>query len=313
MIIFISRVLTLISTVIVGLLCWLPIYLALAGLAAYLIPGVDQLWREHGSQDVFVVLYAVSYLLTILVIFETPFVRDAYLDIVFGNRLLSDREKQSAQVLEDELRKRCKEHGIRCPRNIVWRAQDTNVVNGYAYGRGRISLPQKMWIIMREGSSDWRGGTLGIAAHELGHIYYGDGFFNSLIFVLLWPNTLLISLVRPLSGIGVSFLALRLIVPIGFIFTLINNVLVLMRDIAVLPEKMSSRLMEYRADHFTYRLGLAKEQVFVLDNFLRTENRNIKGWGWFVASHPPTEFRIQKLTRLIEQDRINKRKQLPAE
>lgn len=312
MIILISWVLTLISSLLVGILSWLPIYLLLVGLVTYFIPGVDGLWREYGSQDGFVVLYGVSYLLTIFVIFGTPFARDAYLDIAFGHRLLSDREKKSAQVLETELRKRCKERGIPCPRQIVWRAESTNHVNGYAYGRGRISLPQKMWIIMREGSADWRGGTLSIAAHELGHIYYGDGYLNSLIYVLLWPNTLLSLIAKTLSHVSVSFFVLRFIIPIGFIFTLINNILVIMGDIAVLPKRMSSRLMEYRADHFAYRLGLVKEKVFVLDQFLRTENHKVKGWSWFVATHPPTEFRIQKLTRLIEQDRINERKQLPA-
>ena len=303
MLIFLTRLISLILALFVGLITAVMLS----------IPFVFVLtlgWDFWGwpYKDVFVSYPVELWVLGIygagvLILQIVPALREMFMDMALGHRRLSKREKVSAAAMEDELAWRCRSRNLKMPK-IIWRVAIETQVNGYTYGRNRIALTQRLMITHREGSEKWKGGVVAVAAHELGHIYHGDGFFYLWFNMLSWPAALLLRFLWVFTHVHISFLILRrLIIPVSFVATVLHFLVKLLRDIALLPHMLTSKLREYRADKFAYRIGLGREQIFILEHLLRRENVQNKGLKKLIDTHPPIEFRIEALERLIE---INK-------
>lgn len=303
MIIFIARALSLVLALLGGMLAW--------GLVALLFEFVleigwtfwefpfENIYRSYSRDTWLIVGYAVSILSLLLI----PGLHAAYLNFLFGYRRPSKREQEIINQIEEELAWRCRSRNIHLPK-IKWKVATQNYVNGFAYGRNYICLTQNLLRKARKSGPKWHGATVGVAAHELGHLYYYDGVVAMWLSILLWPLNFLVKFSYYMSFVQIAFMPIRfVIVPVGFVFTVLNWVAGLMYSIINLPDAMTSIKREYRADRFAHVLGLGRERVFQLEHSLSTEHHNLTGWQLLVHTHPPNEYRIQAYETWMQEDK----------
>ena len=149
----------------------------------------------------------------------------------------------------------------------------------------------------------------GIMAHELGHIvngdtivsmysYIGNGLF-SIAVVLIKLIIMVIDIVQ--YAFTENALASIVIRFTHFIFGLSMNAFMFLTNIAM---SFQSRKSEYRADKYAYDIGFGEEllnalklleKISVGDNSSLTEK--------MIASHPRITKRIQRLEKLIENEK----------
>lgn len=300
MIILLGRGFALIFSVITGIvtsaILLFPIYMLLeASFRKWELP-FESLYRSQPPEIWIFVIYAFG----VVALAAFPALQEYYLDFIFGHRKLSQRERKTVAVIEEELAWRCRSRNLNMPK-LNWRVEVNNSINASAYGRNRICLTQRSMITAREGTKKWREGITALCAHELGHLYHGDGITGLWIMLLQWPAGLLKRTLWILSHIKISVLVLRrLMVSIGFVFQLLYWFVWLLYELGWLPNRFVSRRKEYRADRFTVKLGLGREMTFVMEHWLRNENCQAKGFERFVASHPSTEFRIEQIEKQLQ-------------
>lgn len=183
---------------------------------------------------------------------------------------------------------------------------DAQFLNGFAFGFSTIAIHRGA---LEELTDDE---LQALIAHEIGHIHYKDGGYNS---IQLGLSMFSLSLVKiPMSVVGGTFSAVgnakKDEVGGGLILGLIVLALFLPITIAVIVSvpiiwlgqkigHMGLWHIEYRADRFAYDMGFSEGLISFFEKMLPLDERNRHGFlSKYGYSHPPTATRIDKIERL---------------
>ena len=172
--------------------------------------------------------------------------------------------------------------------------------NAAAFGKNNIAITTGLLNRLK-----WRDHALkGIMAHELAHLHYRDLWFwyyvdaaggiFSLLFGLLG---VILRTATVISDVFMPFIIVSL--PLQMIYILFSYMMLIMKlpvDLLAKLEPYLSRAIEYRADKFSadllgvkgmlsYLEGIKNDETYMEFGFLNMKSR----------SHPPSEFRIEKL------------------
>lgn len=184
---------------------------------------------------------------------------------------------------------------------------DAQFLNGFAFGFSTIAIHRGA---LEELTDDE---LQALIAHEIGHIHYKDGGYNS---IQLGLSMFSLSLVKiPMSIQGSVFgavdnsktkderdgsMILSLIILVVFFPITIAIIITFpIIWIARIIDRMGLWHIEYRADRFAYDMGFGEGLISFFEKMLPLDERNRHGFlSKYGYSHPPTAARIDKIERL---------------
>lgn len=237
------------------------------------------------------------YLLSVCLIWFTPGLVEFMMDFALRQHRLNEQERQAAKIIEEDLRCNCDERRVYYP-PIKWRKSNAGTFNA-AYGRNRITLTSDLYEAVLSGNEHLKQQTMGVAAHELGHLYHNDTKFLALIYVMSWP-VYVFSLALRLIGYFVyviaAFSQTAGIMSLGMYAY--NLILWFITWFTQIPAQMTAHTTEFRADRFSFYLGYGAGIRDFLHAHLHLDQPAKFEMGRIMSTHPATWRRIEHLDEL---------------
>ena len=186
--------------------------------------------------------------------------------------------------------------------NIKLCVIDKMTVNALALGKHTIAISKGAIDTFSEDE------LKAILTHEIAHIYYFDSFakmyitlangYFTLLLIIMKCFKFIVDIVQDLTEASKGA---KLFV--RFIRFACEFIIIMIMFLGQLTVAIGSRKSEYRADQFTYNLGLGEELInalYMLEKIQLSNNSTVV--ERMLASHPRVSSRIEKLEMLIESE-----------
>lgn len=209
-------------------------------------------------------------------------------------RGLSNTESQRIEPLVSDLREKYKDKYAKNLKNKVYVVDDPEP-SATAYAFGRIALSSSL---INKFDDDI---VKSVLAHEIGHQHHKDTFYYQSLFacgsihkVFSYVFDIFSKILEALPGL-ISFIPMILSLPIIFIMSMRYFLLAIIISL----NDFFSKTNEYRADNFAKSVA-GKEGLIKFLELAKLEEKHNDGTmlNMYVRSHPPSEFRIERLNGL---------------
>lgn len=260
---------------------------------------------QYDSQTAFRPLAIGSFVLAGVVLITGSGFGEWFYRLFFNMRKPTLREEERINPLIDKIEQDYySKHGEKL--NIKYFIVDAAFLNGFAFGFSTIAIHRGALEELNDEELQ------ALLAHEVGHIHFKDGGYNSIQFslgaigfsILKYPLKITGASMAavgdaPKENTGGSLLFGSLIL---ILFAPITIAAVIAIPFMWLSKKFSSMglwHMEYRADQFSANMGYHDGLISFFEKMLPLDERNEHGFlSRYGFSHPPTAVRIDKLERL---------------
>ncbi|KZL24252.1 M48 family metalloprotease [Pseudovibrio sp. Ad37] len=237
--------------------------------------------------------FGISALVTVfwaMVAHVIPGLIETLTDIEVGARKPSEREKKQLADALELVQLQATTANVALPR-IVLRVIDQTGENAVAYTRNRVAVTSGLLITTQTRDNGLL--ELGsVIAHEMGHLRHWDTRWQMLSRLLMAPYNFLIKVIIRMLG------PIPLVGPVSILILMALSVPVRIAN-SLLP--LTSRLQEFRADEFAFRLVGPSGIASLFDSMYRRENVAGSGlFAYWVRSHPPIELRRDRLLKLAD-------------
>lgn len=184
---------------------------------------------------------------------------------------------------------------------------DAAFLNGFAFGFSTIAIHRGALEELNDEELQ------ALLAHEIGHIHFKDGGYNSIQFSLGAIGSSILKYPLKISGasmgavgnapkdnVGGSLIVSGLILILFAPITIAAIVALPLNWLSAKFSNMGLWHVEYRADQFAANMGYRDGLISFFEKMLPLDERNEHGFlSRYGFSHPPTAMRIDRVERLI--------------
>jgi|GEM_PF-1269620 len=261
---------------------------------------------QYDSQRVFKPLAIGAFVLAGVVLITGSRFGEWFYRLFFNMRKPTLREEERINPLIDKIEQDYySKHGEKL--NIKYFIVDAAFLNGFAFGFSTIAIHRGALEELNDEELQ------ALLAHEVGHIHFKDGAYNSIQFslgaigfsILKYPMSITGATIgaaadTPKEDSGGSLVVVGLIL---VLFAPITLAAIIAMPLMWLSQKFSNMGLwhtEYRADQFAANMGYHDGLISLFEKILPLDERNTHGFlSRYGFSHPPTAVRIDKLERAL--------------
>lgn len=262
--------------------------------------------REYEPRSLLSIFAWASFFLAAIVLVSGSGFGEWFFRLFFNMRKPTLREEDRINPLIDKIeRDYYSKYDEKL--NIKYFIVDAAFLNGFAFGFSTIAIHRGALEELNDEELQ------ALLAHEIGHIHFKDGGYNSIQFslgaigfsILKYPMKITGASMGAVSetskeNVGSSLIFIGLIL---ILFAPITLAAIIATPLMWLSQKFSNMglwHMEYRADQFSANIGYHDGLISFFEKMLPLDERNEHGFlSRYGFSHPPTAVRIDKLEREI--------------